>query len=139
MNSEQDDIDRTIEFIYNKIINEKLSLLERQALLFYTKELKSFRGCPDDQKFTKPGKCIGGYGDQMVFKQWILRDKENNVIANEDGEPLIKKCCFQDLHTYLKYVRGERKVERQYVEFYNGMPQEEYIKWQMMKLQNHRY
>lgn len=139
MNKEQDNIDRTIEFCHDKIKNEELPLIEKQALLFYIKELKKLCGCPDNQKFVKPGRCIGGYGDQMVFKPWVLRNKEDNILTDYKGEMLTKSCCFQDMYTYLQYVRGEKKVEKQYVEFYNGMPQDEYLKLQMMKRPSYSY
>lgn len=139
MNREQDDLDRTIEFCHDKAKNEKLPLIEKKALLFYAKKLKNLRGCPDDQKFVKPGKCIGGYGDQMVFKPWIIRDAENNPLINNKDELVVRSCCFEDMHTYLQYVRGERKVEKQYVEFYNGMPQDEYLKLQIMKRPSYGY
>lgn len=139
MNREQDDIDKTIEFCHNKIKNENLSLIEKKTLLFYAKKLQDLRGCPDNQKFVKPGKCIGGYGDQMVFKPWVMRDVENNPLINGKDELVIKSCGFQDMHTYLQYVRGERKVQRKCVEFYNGMPQDEYINWQRMKISSHCY
>lgn len=135
MNREQDDIDKTAEFCRNKLKNEELPLTEKQALLFYIKELNKTSACPDDQKFKKPCRGFHGSGDQMVFKNWILRDEKNNPMTNSKGELIVENCCFQDMHAYLQCIRGERKVQKYNVDFYDGMPRDEYLNFQLRKLQ----
>lgn len=82
---------------------------EKKAMLFYLDQLKDVHPCADENKFVKFRKGIGGTGDTIVYKSYVVRDhKTKKPLLNEKGDLVIIKCAFKDLAGYLDTIKSRR-------------------------------
>ena len=105
-NYEASIINRAIVFCQTKIARPEISEAEKKAMSFYMEELQKISPCPDDQKFQKPYRRIGGHGDTEIIKPYVIRDRENNPVLRPDGKLRTIDCIFKDLATYIHYIQN---------------------------------
>ena len=115
------------------------SIAEKQVLLFYINELKKIIPCPENEQFRKPGRGIGGSDDKIVFQKLVCRDNEGKPLY-ADKKLRLKTCVFDNLYTYVDFVSNNKKPQKQFAQFYNGMPLDDYIVLtQMSTSKQHRF
>lgn len=99
----------TFQFCKQKLSDNKLDIAERKALEFYVQEIRSIHPCANEDKFKKPGKCIGGTGDSEIIKPYVVRDHQtNNPILKSDGSVLTISCRFRDVARYLYCIKSQK-------------------------------
>lgn len=99
---------------------------EKNVLVFYRDELQKLRPCPVEEQFKKPGKCIGGSGDKMVFQKLVCRDRDNRPIV-QDGQLKTKTCAFENIDAYINFIVEGKTPEKRPFAFYNGISLDDYI------------
>lgn len=118
-------LNSSIHSLRLKLMSEQ-NIAEKQVLLFYINELKKIIPCPEDEQFRKPGRGIGGSDDKIVFQKLVCRDNEGKPLY-ADKKLRLKTCVFDNLYTYVDFVSNNKKPQKQFAQFYNGMPLDDYI------------
>lgn len=132
MNREEELLHQTLDNCKAKFKAPETSAAEKKAMAFYIEQLSEMGFCSDNAKFARPGKGVGGTGDEMVFHRLVVRDEQGTPVISPEGELLTEICAFEDFATYLKYVDG-KKVEPGPGIFYNGIPQDDYVSRVLMQ------
>lgn len=130
--SEETLINMTLNLCEYRLEKSTPESVEHKAMEFYVNKLKSYKPCPEDQKFVKPNCGIRGrtvsaeVTDQMVFQSFVMTDEKGNFKTHKDGSLHIETCGFENFPTYLQHVRGDRHVHPQGSSFYNGITLQNY-------------
>lgn len=100
---------QTFQFCKHKLANADLDKNERKALNFYVEQLHKIIPCPDEDRFKKPGKGIGGYGDSEIIMPYVVRDHQTHKpLLKSDGSLLTIQCRFHDVSRYLFSIKTQR-------------------------------
>ncbi len=102
-------LNAAIEHCQNRIADDTVPALEKQAMAFYLNEIKQITPCADENKFSKFAMGIGGAGDTEVIKPYVVRNPKTQLPAQKpDGNLVVIKCVFTDISRYLQTVMSEK-------------------------------